>query len=57
MDGLGCIGKLIKNFIGLIAALWKEIFRIGKDANQVKVEAIRIVCISKEATLVENGMT
>ena len=57
MDGLGCIGKLIANFIGLIAALWREIFRIGNDANQVMVEAIRIVCISKEATLVENGMT
>ena len=28
MDGLGCIGKLI-NFIGLIAALRREILRIG----------------------------
>ena len=44
MDGLGCIGELIKNFIGLIAALWREILRIGAKENQRK-EEMRIVCI------------
>ena len=29
MDGLGCIAKLIVNFIGLMTALRKEIIRIG----------------------------
>ena len=44
MDGLGCIGKLMMNFIpGLIAALKRGILCIGPEANEVKVPAMRIV--------------
>ena len=57
MDGLGCIGKLMTNFIGLIAALRGETLATGPEANQVKVAAMRIVCILRKTTLVENGMT
>ena len=57
MDGLGCIGKLITNFIGLMAALRREIIRSGAMATQVTVEAQRIVCIFQEPTMMENGMT
>ena len=55
MDGLGCIGKLITNFIGLMTALRREIIRGGTMASQVEVG--RIVCISEEASLMEHGMT
>ena len=55
MDGLGCIGKPITNFIGLMTALRREIIRGGTMANQV--EAWRIVGILEEANLRENGMT
>jgi len=57
MDGLGCIGKLITNFIGLMTALRREIIRSGTMASQITVEATRIVLILEETTLVENGMT
>ena len=57
MDGLGCIGKPITNFIGLMAALRREIIKGGTMANQVTKEAGRIVGILEEATLRENGMT
>ena len=57
MDGLDCIGKMITNFIGLMAALRREIIRNGTTVNQMTVEATKIVCIFlREATL-ENGMT
>ena len=56
MDGLGCIGKLITNFIGLIAALWREILRNGAEENQRK-EEMRIVCILWKRPLVANGIT
>ena len=55
MDGLGCIGKLITNFIGLMTALRREIIRGGANTSQVEVG--RIVCILEEATLMEHGMT
>ena len=57
MDGLGCIGKLITNFIGLMTALRREIIRTGTMASQTTVEATRIVLILQEATLMEHGMT
>ena len=57
MDGLGCIGKLITNFIGLMAALRREIFRSGGVANQVTLAAWKIVWFLEEATLMENGVT
>ena len=44
MDGLGCIGKLISNFIGLMTALRREIIRSGTMASQM-VEAARVVLI------------
>ena len=56
MDGLGCIGKLIKNFIGLIAALWREILRNGAEENQKK-EKMRNVYILWESEMVANGIT
>ena len=40
-----------------MTALQKEIIRSGTMANQVTLEAGRIVCIFEEATLTENGMT
>ena len=55
MGGLGCIGKPITNFIGLMTVLRREIIRGGTMANQV--EAWKIVGILEEATLGENGMT
>ena len=57
MGGLGCIGKPITNFIGLITALRREIIRGGKSANQITMKAGRIVVILEEASLGENGMT
>ena len=57
MDGLGCIEKLIRNSIGLIAALWKQIFRSWAEAKQVEKEKMRIVCILSKTTLLEDGMT
>ena len=54
MDGLGCIGKVIINFIGLMTDLQKEIIESGTMANQMTVEVARIVCI---LTLMGNGMT
>ena len=54
MDGLGCIGKVIVNFIGLMTDLQKEIIESGTMANQMTVEVARIVCI---LTLMGNGMT
>ena len=43
LDGLGCIGELIANFIGLMTALGKEIIRSGTMANQMTLMARRIV--------------
>ena len=57
MGGLGCIGKPITNFIGLMAALRREIIRGGTMANPMTGEARRIVGILEEATLREDGMT
>ena len=56
MGGLGCIGKLITNFIGLMATLRREIIRSGTMANQMTVKALRIVGISYAAIMV-HGMT
>ena len=56
MDGLGCIGELIKIFIGLITVLWRKIFRSGTVVNQITVEGKKIVCFLREATLMENGV-
>ena len=58
MGGLGCIGrKLITIFIGLMTAPRMEVIRTGTKANQLTVEARRIVCIFEEATLKIIGMT
>ena len=58
MGGLGCIGKLITNFIASMTAQRREIIRIGAMAIQVTVEAMKIVCIMQNVTLImENGMT
>ena len=57
MDELCCTGKLITDFIGLMATLRIEIMRSGTMANQVTVTATRIVCILTEAKLMEQGMT
>ena len=45
LDGLGCIGELIRNCIGLMAALRREIIISGRMASQITMEARRIVLI------------
>ena len=54
MRGLGYIGKLITNFIGLMTALRTEVTRTGTMANQMTKEMLRIVGIFWEMV---NGMT
>ena len=57
-DGLGCIGKMITNFIGLMAALRRiKNIIIGPLASQATIYMGRSVCVFEQATRKEHGMT